>query len=131
MAGAHLGSLRFYPNVKMISLSLSVFVGEFPAGGVRSARMVAAWPSAAGLKRTQVQSLCRSGGELQGADSGVYLPISPWILLQYWQTDSPALWGGGQIPSISRLSFPIKPFHLNVQSTPPQQKINKITRMRR
>lgn len=25
---------------------------------------------------------------------------------------------GGQIPSLSRLSFPIKPFHLNVQSTP-------------
>ncbi len=29
---------------------------------------------------------------------------------------------GWQIPSVSRLSFPIKPFHLNVQSTPWQAK---------
>lgn len=36
---------------------------------------------------------------------------------------------GWQIPSVSRLSFPIKPFHLNVQSTPWQAK--KMTRIRR
>lgn len=36
---------------------------------------------------------------------------------------------GGQIPSLSRLSFPIKPFHLNVQSTPWQAK--KWGRIRR
>lgn len=36
---------------------------------------------------------------------------------------------GGQIPSVSRLSFPIKPFHLNVQSTPWQDP-KKITRIR-
>lgn len=31
---------------------------------------------------------------------------------------------GWQIPSVSRLSFPIKPFHLNVQSTPWQARKN-------
>lgn len=51
-------------------------------------------PSAAWLEQTQVQGLCRNGPELQGADSSFYLPISLWILLQYWQTDSPDLWGG-------------------------------------
>lgn len=51
-------------------------------------------PSAARRRQTQVQGLGSSGPGLQGADSSFYLPISLWILLQYWQTDSPALWGG-------------------------------------
>lgn len=46
---------------------------------------------------------------LLGADSSFYLPISLWILLQYWQTDSPALWGDRSPPSAG-YHFQLNPF---------------------
>lgn len=77
--------------------------------GPTSTQPVIMSPSVAWLKLTQVQGLCGNGPELQGADSSFYLPISLWILLQYWQTDSPALWGDRSPPSAG-YHFQLNPF---------------------
>lgn len=58
---------------------------------------------------TQVQGLCRNKSELEGVDSSFYLPISPWILLHYWQTDSRALWVD-RSPLSAGYHFQLNPF---------------------
>lgn len=58
---------------------------------------------------TQVQGLCGNKPELEGVDSSFYLPISPWILLHYWQTDSRALWAD-RSPLSAGYHFQLNPF---------------------
>lgn len=61
------------------------------------------------LKQAQVQGLYRNKPELEGVDSSFYLPISLWILLHYWQTDSLALWAD-RSPLSAGYHFQLNPF---------------------
>lgn len=46
---------------------------------------------------------------VEGVDSSFYLPISLWILLQYWQTDSQGLWADRSLLSAG-YHFQLNPF---------------------
>lgn len=63
---------------------------------------------------------------VEGVDSNFYLPISLWILLQYWQTDSQGLWVDRSSLSAG-YHFQLNPFILTYSQLLGQQRKESIS----